>query len=152
MPKLTRRKEIIRVLCAAGTLHLLALSASPTWAEDSLKTVPLAERVTIATQLYNGIATYYAHWKGAPDFDLDGEYKAYLDQILSVDNRRSFSLASMAFIAKLNNGHSNFYDDNLYQEYGQSFGFFAMPLHGEWTVMSSHIEAVKPGDVISAID
>jgi carboxyl-terminal processing protease len=119
---------------------------------ESAKTVPLAERVTVATELYNGIATYYAHWQGAPGFDLDKDYQIYLGQILSSDDRRTFSLASAAFIAKLQNGHSNFYDQYLRDADGQSFGVYAMPLHDKWTIIISRVDALKPGDVISEID
>ncbi|MGD0189767.1 MAG: S41 family peptidase [Rhizomicrobium sp.] len=138
-----------KMLMACAGLCLCALM--PAGAEPA-KTVPLAERVTIATQLYNGIATYYAHWQGAPGFDLDRDYQTYLGQILTSDDRRNFSLASLAFIAKLNNGHSNFYDQYLDDAYGTSFGVYAMPLHDKWTVIISRVAALKPGDVIGEID
>lgn len=121
-------------------------------AEDALVSVPLVERVTIATQLYNSVATYYAHSTAAPDFDLDKDYKIYLDQILGSDDRRNFSLASAAFLAKLNNGHSNFYDEELYRLFGRSFGFYARPLQGRWVVFISFTDRIKPGDIISTID
>jgi carboxyl-terminal processing protease len=121
-------------------------------AEDALVSVPLVERVTIATQLYNSVATYYAHAKAAPEFDLDKDYKIYLDQILGSDDRRNFSLASAAFLAKLNNGHSNFFDEELYRLLGGSFGFYARPLQGRWVVFISRIDRIKPGDIISTID
>jgi carboxyl-terminal processing protease len=121
-------------------------------AEDALVSVPLVERVTIATQLYNSVATYYAHAKAAPEFDLDKDYKIYLDQILGSDDRRNFSLASAAFLAKLNNGHSNFFDEELYRLLGRSFGFYARPLQGRWVVFISRIDRIKPGDIISTID
>jgi hypothetical protein len=69
-------------------------------AEDALVSVPRVERVTIATQLYNAGATYYAHSKGAPDFDLDKDYRIYLGQILGSDDRRNCSLASAAFFGQ----------------------------------------------------
>ena len=133
-----------------GALSLLLANASS--AKETPATVPLLERVTIATQLYDAIATYYAHWKGAPEFNLDADYKIYLDQILSSDNRRNFSLASEAFIARLNNGHSNFYDKHLYETFGGSSGFYARPLRGNWVVFTSRMDRIKPGDVISTID
>ncbi len=115
-------------------------------------TVPLAERVTIATQIYNAISVYFSQWKGAPDFDLDREYDAYLRQILSNDDRLAFTHASQAFIAKLNDGHSDFYDRYVIDTYAKSFGFYAMPLQGKWTVITSRIDAIKPGDVLSTLD
>jgi carboxyl-terminal processing protease len=145
--------KVKSLLLGVGAICFVALSFRSAFAEDAPpKTAPLAERVTIATQLYNAISTYYAQWKGSPDFDLDKEYDVYLNKILNNDDRRDFALASQAFIAKLNSGHSNFYDDYMYEVYGKYFGFYAMPLRGEWTVITSRIDAVKPGDVLSTID
>lgn len=136
-----------------AAIGLAALPLGSACADEAPpKTVPLAQRVTIATQIYAAMSIYYAHWKGAPDFDLDKDYDAYLKQILDNDDRRAFTLASRAFIAKLNNGHSNFYDVYINRTYGQPFGFTAMPLQGKWTVITSRIDALKPGDVLSTID
>lgn len=130
-----------------------ALPLGSALAEDAPQTtVPLAERVTIATQMYGAISVYFVQWKGVPDFDLDKEYGIYLGKVLKSDDRRAFSLASQEFIAKLNDGHTNFYDQNVTNTYGKSFGLYAMPLQGKWTVVVSRIDAVRPGDVLSTID
>jgi hypothetical protein len=124
-----KRRSVVVLSRVAAVLTLLlgtAPRAAP--AAEYSRSVPLPERVMIATQLYNSISTYYAHWQGAPEFNLDEEYRAYLGQILTSDKRDEVSLASMAFVAKLNNGHSEFLDTALTARLGQQFGFYAMPL------------------------
>lgn len=136
-----------------AAMWVAALPLRAAFAEGSpSKTLPLAERVTIATQLYSAISTYYPHWKAVPGFDLDKEYAAYLDKILGDPDRRDFALASQEFVARLENGHSTFVDQYMNEADGKSFGFYAMPLQGKWTVITSRIDAVRPGDVLSTID
>lgn len=137
----------------AAAVCLAALPLGAALAEDAAqKTTPLAERVTIATQIYNAMSVYYAHWKGAPEFDLDKDYDIYLKKILATDDRRAFTLASREFIAKLNNGHSNFYDIYINDTFGKPIGFYAMPLQGKWTVITTRVDTVRPGDVLATID
>ncbi len=75
-----------------------------------------------------------------------------MDRILSSDDRRNFTLASEAFIARLNKGHSNCYDKYLYETFGSSLGFHVRPLKGNWVVFTSRIDRIKPGDILSTID
>lgn len=121
-------------------------------AQRLTKQLSLKERVRIATQIYNFIETYFGHWRAVPNLDLDREYGAYLDQILTTDDRRSFDLASMEFVAKLKNGHSGFSDSWLRTSYGQMLGFYAYPVEGKWAITRSTVESLKPGDIIDRID
>jgi hypothetical protein len=84
-----------------------------------------------------------------PNFGLDKEFGVYLDQILTTEERRSFDLATMEFIAKLRNGHSGFRDKWLLESYGQPLGFYAYPIQGAWVVTRSDIAELKQGDVIT---
>jgi len=114
--------------------------------------LPLSERVWIATQIYSSIETYFGHWRGVPDLDLDKEFKSYVDQVIANDDRRAFDLASMELLAKLNNGHSGFGDAWLRLTDGQRLGFYAYPIDGQWVVTQSSNRSLKPGDVIVRID
>jgi hypothetical protein len=80
-------------------------------------TLSLGERVFIASKIYSLIPTFFAHWKGT-DLDLDAAYRAYLNKILSSNDRRQFDLATMEFVAKLRNGHTGFWDPWFIDHYG----------------------------------
>src|SRR5581483_9130998 len=110
------------------------------------------DRVFMATQIYSDINIYFADFKDDPGLNLDNEYKLYLKAILVSDSRKDFDLATMAFIAKLGNGHTWFGDWWLRKDRGQQLGFYAHPIDNEWVITESSIESVKPGDVIARID
>lgn len=120
--------------------------------QPEIASLSLPQRVWIASQLYSLINTYFGHWRGVPDLDLDKEYRSYLDKVLATSDRREFDLASMELIAKLRNGHSGFDDEWLRDNYGQQFGFYAYPVDGRWLVTRSSLADLKAGDVITRID
>ncbi len=114
--------------------------------------LPLAERVWIATRIYDAVNTYFGHWRGVPDLDFDKEYRAYLDQILGSGDRRAFDLASIGLVARLRNGHSGFADSWLRETFGQPVGFAARPIDGRWLVTASEVAGLQRGDVLAKID
>lgn len=115
-------------------------------------TVPLARRAWVATKLYESVQLYFGHWQGVPTLNIDSAYRAYLDEALASADRREFDLASLAFLAALHNGHSNFNDSWLWREYGQTLGFQVMRLDRAWVVRESQVKGLQPGDVLQAID
>lgn len=132
----------------------LALATTPASPSDSpaSATLSLEERVVIASQLYSGIQMYFGHWKGVPNLDLDKEYARYIQQAIASDSRRDFDLASMEFLATLQNGHSGFGDKWLRDEFGQMIGFYAYPIEGDWAVTKSSIAELPVGEIIAAIN
>jgi len=142
-------RRLANSLC--GIVILVVCCALCTTAQTDSARLPLKERVRVAAEIYSSVNTYFAHWRGVPGFDLEKEFGAYLDQILATDDRRSFDLASMEFIAKLHNGHSGFGDKWLRETYGQQLGFYAYPIDGAWVVARSSLPDLKPGDVITHI-
>ncbi len=115
-------------------------------------TLPLGERVFIVSKIYSLIPTFFAHWKGTPDLDLDAAYRAYLNEILSSNDRRQFDLATMEFVAKLRNGHTGFWDPWFIDHYGQPRFFDAKYLGGQWTITHSSISGLNLGDILVSID
>ncbi|MGZ4886228.1 MAG: S41 family peptidase [Candidatus Aminicenantales bacterium] len=132
----------------------LTLAAAPAFPADSppAATLSLADRVVTASQLYSAVQLYFGHWKGVPNLDLEKEYGRYVQQVIASDSRRDFDLASMEFLAALQNGHSSFSDKWFRDEFGQMLGFYAYPIDGEWVVTRSSLAELPVGEVITAID
>lgn len=114
--------------------------------------IPLARRAWIATKVYESVQLYFGHWQGVPTLNLDSAYRAYLDEAVASADRKAFDLATLAFFATLENGHSDFSDSWLWQHHGQALGFEAAPLGEEWVVRESRTDGLRPGDVIRAVD
>lgn len=115
-------------------------------------TLSLADRVLITSQLYSAVQMYFGHWKGVPGFDLDKEYAHYVQQVIASDDRRQFDLASIEFLAALQNGHSRFGDQWLRDKFGQKLGFHAYPIDGEWVITRRSIKDLSVGEILTAID
>jgi len=114
--------------------------------------VPVRERVVVASRIYADIQMYFGHWQGAPGFDLDAEYAAYLDKVLTTESRKAFDLATMEFMAKLQNGHSGFRDPWFQDAHGQQLNFYAYPVDRKWVVTWSDLPDLKVGSVLTALD
>jgi carboxyl-terminal processing protease len=136
---------------AAIWLTCAALPAASAAAQQA-DTVPLAGRAWVASKMYEAVQLHFGHWQGVSSLNVDSTYRAYLDEALASTDRRAFDLASLAFLAALQNGHSNFNDSWLWQRHGQPLGFRVMRLGGAWVVRDSRVEGLGPGDVIRAVD
>jgi hypothetical protein len=90
------QRLILPMIALAATLH----------AQPQSSTLPVETKVWVATKLYSGIQMYFAHAEGAPEFDLDRDFQQHLKAAFAAPDRRTFDLASMAFMGKLRNGHS----------------------------------------------
>ncbi len=110
------------------------------------------ERAYVASKIYSSIQVYFAHKSGIPDLDFDAAYKSYLDKAMGAKGRREFDLATLEFVAKLRNKHTQFDDQWLRQKYGQPLGFRVLVLEGKWAVMSARNNGLRKGDVVRAID
>jgi carboxyl-terminal processing protease len=136
---------LVLFLAGIPTIHAQKLSGGDT--------VSLNDRVLIASQLYAGVQMYFGHWKGLPsEFDFEKRYADYVSKIIGSDSRREFDLASMEFVASLENGHSGFTDKWMRDKFGQKIGFYAYPIDNEWVITRSSISNLSVGDVIAAID
>jgi carboxyl-terminal processing protease len=110
------------------------------------------DRVWTATQIHSAVVMNFAHWRAIPDLDFDKEFQSYLDQIMATEDRRSFDMATLELVAKLNNGHTRFWDKWLTDTYGAALGFEARPLETSWVVTQSRIAELRPGDTIRTIE
>ena len=137
------------ILAATVFIALLVFSLGGRLQAQANETISLRDRAMMASQIYHVVSTFFP---GISQDKFDGDYKEYLDAILRSEERRDFDLASMAFVAKLHDGHSWFYDNWLDHTYGQPIGILAFPLAGNWTIIRSSLASVHVGEVITAID
>ncbi|MDH6232981.1 carboxyl-terminal processing protease [Mesorhizobium soli] len=115
---------------------------------------PLAptRRAEIATAIYEAIRTCFAHWEAIPDFDLDRNFRIYLEEAFGAGDRYGFDLATLCFVASLSNGHTAFGDEWLWREHGAPLGFDAKLDQDGWQVTRSAIDALVPGERIAGIN
>ncbi len=112
----------------------------------------IGERAYIASKIYALVQQNFAHWEAVPNLDWDAAYREYLDRALASADRRAFDFATMELVARLQNGHTSFYDDWLYRQDGAALGFRLVYMGEKWVVKRSDIPALRSGDVLSAID
>src|SRR5258708_14882519 len=105
------------------------------------------ERVYVASKIYSSIQIYFAHKSGIADLDFEAAYKSYLDKAMGTKGRREFDLATLEFVAKLRNKHTQFDDVWLRRKYGQPLGFWVLPLEGKWVVISARDNGLRRGEV-----
>jgi carboxyl-terminal processing protease len=110
------------------------------------------ERNLALAKIFQAIPLYFAHWEDAliGAAQLDAAFETLVGEALACDNRKDFSLRLMAFLARLNNGHTRF-RDLAFQEC-PPLGMALRPVEDRWTVIASHIPALQPGDVIRSIE
>jgi carboxyl-terminal processing protease len=138
---------------AAGAVVLLSTGAGGAAAQTgAADTVPASERMWIAAKMLAAVETHFAHWEGVPDLDLDAAFRDYAAKAASTADRRSFSLASMEFLARLRNGHTGFSDPWLRERYGAPLGFALEEAEGGWVVRESRLAGLEPGDRVVTVD
>ena len=119
-------------------------------AGDGNASVSLNERVYLASRIYGALANF-AHFQGVPDLDVDAAYRTYLDKVIAGATRKDFTLSSMQFLARLQNGHTVLFDRQLMKQTGP-LPFAARTIEGKWVITQSPSPNLKPGDVIEKID
>jgi hypothetical protein len=136
---------------APVAIALLALT--PAARAQQLAPLPSPEeRAFIAAKIYSSVNTYFAHWQAAPGLDFDAEFKKYLARALKADTRLAFDLATAELFASLGNGHTQFFDRNLYGATPPPEPVEARVIEGRWVVTESFVEGVRPGDEILMVD
>ena len=131
---------------------IFLLDGGSVYAQLGNEDLPVLDRAFVASKIYSSIQTYFAHRAGIADLDLDATYKAYLDRALGAKDRREFDLATLEFVAKLRNKHTQFDDQWLRQKFGQPLGFGALPMEGKWVVTRADVPGLRRGDIISTVD
>jgi len=133
-------------------LALLLFAACAGFAQAPGNRLTIETRVWVAAKIYSSIHSNFAHFEGAPQFDLDREYQEYLKAAFTENDRYKFDLATMALFGKLRNGHSGFYDSWLTKNYGQPLAFEILPMPEGWVVVFSGRAGLEPGDIVTSVD
>ncbi|NOG47093.1 MAG: hypothetical protein HND50_17765 [Calditrichaeota bacterium] len=118
----------------------------------SQDTLSIENRAYFAGRIYSAIKKNFAHWDNIPDFDLDSAFQSYLNKAMTAKSRKEFSMASLKFVADLNNSHSGFWDTDLLKDVGGFHGFSVRYISGQWIIDQSSIDNLHPGSTISAIN
>lgn len=140
------------------SVALLVVSAAPLGAQlrspaASLPdTVTLERRTWIASRIYASVQAYFGHWEAVPELDFETAYRDYLSEVLEADSRFAFDLATLEFLARLQNGHTGFSDGWLSEAGGKPVGFTARRAGDVWVVHDSQVGDLEPGQVIRLID
>jgi carboxyl-terminal processing protease len=133
-------------------LVLFVLPVTAGLAQAPGNRLSMETRAWVAAKIYSGVHSYFAHFEGTRQFDLDREYQEYLKEAFAENDRYKFDLATMAFFGKLHNGHSGFYDSWLNKNYGQPLGFEVWPLAEGWVVVFSRRPGLDPGNIVVSVD
>lgn len=138
---------------AAGIVILVASLLGPAQGRaaggGALDLTP-AERAFVAAEVHTLVRLYFAHWEAVPELDLDAAFQAYLEEAMAAPDRRGFDLATHAFFARLQNGQTRFEDGVGCP--GLPVGLEVRPSGDQWVVTASRLAAVRPGDVVAAVD
>lgn len=143
-----RELAITKVLLAV----LFAASALPIRADELDAPLDPLLRQKIVADTDKAIRNDFAHWQALPAFDYDRQFAEYRQAALAAPDRRSFSLLTRAFVASLNNGHTQFIDELLFRADPGNLGFALRYLDTGWVVTRSRRTEIPPGSIVTEID
>jgi len=103
----------------------------------------------VATKIYATIQQFFAHWDGAPRPEIEAAYREYVDGAGRAAARKDFDLATLRFIAKLRNGHTQFFDSQLDS---RPLKFRLLPVEGQRVVVNSQDNQLPRGAVVRSLD
>lgn len=135
-----------------AALGLAALALFPPSARAQADTVPAAERARVADGIDQLIRARFAHWEGVPELRYDTAFRSYRARAMALPDRFDFDTATLAFVAGLRNGHTDFWDRWLSERHGAPLPFTIRPVQGRWTVVASEHPELRAGDEVAAID
>ena len=112
-----------------------------------------SQRAFIASSVRSAVDLAFAHWEGVPaGLDLDKHFRELLDRTIGRGDRGRFSLEMAAFLATLRNGHTAFWDLEIWKPLTGSLGFQAQPLGSEWIITKAWRTGLHAGQVLELVD
>ena len=113
--------------------------------------LPLEARLFIFYKTNQLVTQYFAHWQDSDvsSQDWDHRVKAYMSRIVQTEDRIGFCLLMMEYLAPLRNGHTNYFDWQVFQQV-KGLGIDLGYVDEEWVATQSLFEGVVPGDVTTS--
>src|SRR2546422_989095 len=71
----------------------------------------VTDRVVVASKIFALVQQHFAHWEGATPAEVEAAYRQYISDAIRADARHEFDRASLRFVARLRNGHTQFFDN-----------------------------------------
>lgn len=115
------------------------------------QTAPLdaTDRAVVASKIYSLVQQYFAHWEGIARPDVEAAYRDYVDHAIRDQSRRDFDLVTLKFIARLKNGHTQFFDSAFD---GRPLKFRLLQVENQWVVSNSQDSRLSPGAVVRSLN
>src|SRR5262245_42350455 len=142
----TRSSLIFNLLITATLVPaFLAVSSARTQSAD----LDVTSRRAVAAEIHSLVQQYFAHWATVPRSEVEAAYRKYLDEAVRAETRKDFDLATLRFIAKLRNGHTQFSDS---QGDGRPLKFRLLEVESQWAVVFTQDSHVPRGAVVRTIN
>lgn len=109
----------------------------------------VSDRVVIASKIYSLVQQYFAHWESAPRSEVEAAYREYVDHTVRSADRKDFDLATMRFVARLRNGHTQFFDNQLD---GRPLKFRLLQMENDWVVVDSQESRLPRGALVRTVN
>jgi carboxyl-terminal processing protease len=133
--------------CAIVGAALIGIVSAGTLAQTT--DLGVTDRVIIAAKIYALVQQYFAHWDGVTRSEVEAAYREYIDQVVGAADRKGFDLATLRFIARLRNGHTQFFDSALD---GRPLKFRLLQMENQWVVASSQDSRLSPGTIVQTLN
>ncbi|MBN1786744.1 MAG: hypothetical protein JW825_07155 [Candidatus Methanofastidiosa archaeon] len=112
----------------------------------------LNDRIYISSKIYQLLHGHFAHWYGLSQDKFEEDYRTLIDDVTDTDDRYSFDMHMMEFLAKLRNGHTWFSDNWLNRNFNQAMPIEVVYDFGKWVIYRSAIGGIVPGMTIDNIN
>jgi carboxyl-terminal processing protease len=133
------------LFCCAASVVVIAASLSVNAQAPGLEVV---DRVVVASKIFALVQQHFAHWEGTTPTEMESAYRQYVSDTLRADTRHAFDRASLRFVARLRNGHTQFFDN---QADSRPLKFRLLEVEGQWVVIASRQAGLTRGTVVRAI-
>src|SRR6476620_7631610 len=143
-PQAFRRRVLHCAVVGAAVVVMVS-------ARISARTTDLGvtDRVVIASRIYAMVQQYFAHCEGARRPQVEAAYREYIERAVGAADRKAFDLATMRFIARLRNGHSQFFDSRMD---ARPLKFRLLEVENVWAVVNSQDNRLPQGAVVKTLE
>lgn len=129
-----KKKKVIFAILAVLLLLLGGLYARKSYQKDQVFSnadfLSASEKIYGLSVIWETAKTYYGMWDLVPDLDWDAEYQSAIGRVLETDNLYSYYNELSAFVALLQDGHSQLgcVDADFLSVFQNGNGFYISPI------------------------